>query len=25
VYALFGTFYIGRRVAASDIGSLLDV
>jgi hydrogen peroxide-dependent heme synthase len=25
VYALFGTFYIGRRVAAADLGSLLDV
>jgi hydrogen peroxide-dependent heme synthase len=25
VYALFGTFYVGRRVAAIDIGTLLDV
>jgi peroxiredoxin len=25
VYALFGTFYIGRRVAGSEIGSLLEV
>jgi chlorite dismutase len=25
VYALFGTFYIGRRIAANDIGSLLEV
>ncbi|HTB11609.1 MAG TPA: hydrogen peroxide-dependent heme synthase [Bryobacteraceae bacterium] len=25
VYALFGTFYIGRRVAANEIGSLLEV
>jgi chlorite dismutase len=25
VYALFGTFYVGRRVAASEIGSLLQV
>jgi chlorite dismutase len=25
VYALFGTFYVGRRVASGDIGSLLDV
>jgi peroxiredoxin len=25
VYALFGTFYIGRRVAVNEIGSLLEV
>jgi chlorite dismutase len=25
VYALFGTFYVGRRVAGNEIGSLLDV
>jgi hydrogen peroxide-dependent heme synthase len=25
VYALFGTFYVGRRVAANEIGSLLEV
>jgi chlorite dismutase len=25
VYALFGTFYVGRRVAGSEIGSLLEV
>ena len=25
VYALFGTFYVGRRVAGIDIGTLLDV
>ena len=25
VYALFGTFYVGRRVAAADIGTLLEV
>jgi chlorite dismutase len=25
VYALFGTFYVGRRVAAGEIGSLLEV
>jgi hydrogen peroxide-dependent heme synthase len=25
VYALFGTFYVGRRVAGSDIGTLLEV
>lgn len=25
VYALFGTFYVGRRVAAGEVGSLLEV
>ena len=25
VYALFGTFYVGRRIAANEIGSLLQV
>jgi chlorite dismutase len=25
VYALFGTFYVGRRVAVSEIGSLLEI
>jgi chlorite dismutase len=25
VYALFGTFYVGRRVAAADVGTLLEV
>jgi peroxiredoxin len=25
VYALFGTFYVGRRVAAADLGTLLEV
>jgi chlorite dismutase len=25
VYALFGAFYVGRRVAAAEIGSILEV